>query len=99
MQKASRSDTETVGDKSWDELWMQSAPLDYPNAADLQKEGWRSITDLTIMWKCSVNTARDTCAKMVADKRMESKAALIGETRMRGTVYRPIRDVKTAKKR
>ena len=99
MPKPSRSDTETVGDKTWDQLWLESAPLDYPNAADLYKEGWRSVTDLTVVWKCSINTARDACSKLVAEKRMEARAALIGDTRMRGTVYRPIRDVKTEKKR
>lgn len=94
MPKRSRSDTETVGDKTWDQLWLESAPLDYPNASDLYKEGWRTAADLTAMWKCSINTARETCSKMVAAKRMESKIALIGETRMRGTVFRPIKDGK-----
>ena len=99
MPKQSQSDTETVGKKSWDQLWAESAPLDYPNASDLYAEGWRSISDLTVFWKCSTNTARDACSKMIAEKRMETRPALIGETRMRGTVFRPIRPEKKVKKR
>lgn len=99
MPKSSRSETETVGDKSWDQLWAESAPLDYPNAADLYADGWRTISDLTVFWRCSTNTARDACSKMIAEKRMETKPALIGDTRMRGTVFRPIQPKKTVKKR
>lgn len=99
MPKRSKSDTEIVGKQTWDELWAQSAPLNYPNASDLEKEGWKSISSLTVIWKCSINTARDCCFNLLQEGKMESRPALIGDTRMRGTVYRPIARAKVVKKR